>query len=202
MDDLQNIEKLWADASTLEEIGELTAQWVKGKISCYPLYGESIDDETISIRDDIAFFNRNGFVTTFSQPGEPLEDGCAQRAAVAGFASEKIAKKIGSLSLHTNLLTFIFPPGVTWGYHTPITIQDYQPCTWCGSTSTDEIDQYVHWVSDKFAMALGQAWKVIIIDPTWGREKYLWENVREVLTKESVKPYNIMPYDAGLDFVF
>lgn len=74
-------ERLWREAQTLDELGELTARWIEGTLPYYPFYGETIDPETEPLQDKLAYFNRNGLVTTFSQPAEPLdEEGFAQRA--------------------------------------------------------------------------------------------------------------------------
>ncbi len=44
-------------------------------------------EETEPLREVLAAINRNGFVTTFSQPGEAIaKKGVGQRAAVEGWA--------------------------------------------------------------------------------------------------------------------
>lgn len=87
MADKQEPTRTWEDARTLEELGEATAKWIEGKVLFHPCYAGTIDDETESIVETLAFFNRNGFVTTFSQPARALDDcGYSQRACVQGFA--------------------------------------------------------------------------------------------------------------------
>lgn len=196
----------WRVAKTFDELGELTANWLEGKQSYYPLYGGNPDSETTSISEILAYFNRNGLVTTFSQPAEPLdEEGSAQRAAVEGYASEETAKKLAILGLCSDLLVFIFPPNRVGGYQIPITLSQFQPFTWCGASwGYEELECFAEVCSSEAMNSLEEAWKVMIIDSQWGREKYLWTQIHDALTKPFDKPFSVFPADSelGRDFIF
>lgn len=84
--------KPWYDASTLSELGELTAQWLTGELDNHPgSYG--VEDETHPIAADLARINRGGLVTYESQPGK-LGEAWSQKAAVSGFATPETWARI------------------------------------------------------------------------------------------------------------
>lgn len=199
--------ELWRGAKTLEELGELTAKWIEGDLPYHPCEGGGVYEETKPIQEVLVFFNKNGLVTTFSQPAEPLDEkGFSQRACVEGFAREDVAKRIAALGLYTDLLVLIYPPDVEWGYQIPITLSEYQPFTWCGpSWGNEQLEYFKEECSTEAMESLASAWLVVVMDLQWGRENYLWEHVRHALTNPPAKPFNVTPSpDLGLDkdFVF
>lgn len=192
-----NDEAKWRGAKGLSDICELMAQWIEGKISYQPGYGDDeVAEETIPLTEILANFNRKGFVTLNSQPGEQIEEGSGQRAEVSGFASEEVAKRLYKLMLDSGLLVFIYPPFVESGYHIPITIWDFHPCTWSGSSCGGEHLRFIMEATSREAIAeLAETWEVIIIDPQWGRNDLLWERVTEALDSETnSSPYQTTPH--------
>jgi hypothetical protein len=198
----------WQQARTFDDLCELTARFVEGTLPLHSCYGgESVDSETTELVPILAAFNRAGFMTECSQPAVDLDDeGEGQRAFVSGFALEPIAKRIATLGLYTELLVFIVPPGVQHGYQVPVTLGEFHPYTWCGSSIGYEGIECFEYVCNPTAMsALAQAWQVTVIDLKWGRNDYLWENVTRVLTSEAnpEKPYSVEPSpDLELDTDF
>ena len=196
----------WGQAITLEELGELTARWIEGTLGYNPGYGGDPDPETGPIAEALASFNRRGYMTTFSQPGEPLDDeGCAQRASVEGYATEATARRLGTLALRTDLLLFIYAPGnYEAGYQVPVTIQEFRPFTWTGAYHGQfALEHYAEDLSPEAVAELAEAWTVSIIDPSWGREGYLWDHVSAVLEgRDPDDRFSVEPYDTGLDFDF
>jgi len=198
---------VWRRAQTLDDLGELTAKWIKGDLKYHPCYGEGVDSETVPLREILAKYNRKGFVTTFSQPAVSIgNEGCGQRACVEGYAREDLAKRIATLGLHTDLLIFIFAPGVRGGYQIPITVEEFHPFTWCGGCwDFEELDCLTKICGASALLSLRSAWKVTAIDLQWGREAYLWEHVSRVLDEPENpnKPYSVMPSPhLGLDTGF
>lgn len=177
----------WERARTLEDLGELTARWLDGTLKYMPGYADEPDQETEPIRGVLAAANRRGLVTTDSQPGVPMDAGSGQRAAVEGYAKEEVARRLGALGLWTELLVFIFPPGdYSWGYRVPITVDEFHPFTWLGSSHRRvELQSDARYYSREALEELAGAWKVVIIDPRWGREWYLWEHLSAVLERRS-----------------
>lgn len=92
--------RTWAQARTLADLGELTAQWLEGRIGSQPGYAPNCgpDDETRELIPALTTANRAGYLTTNSQPGYdgPGYDGrrWQQRAAVCGFAEPAVADRI------------------------------------------------------------------------------------------------------------
>jgi hypothetical protein len=120
--------ELWRKAKTLEDVGEMTANWIEGTSNYHPDYwANTVDEETIPLRSVLANFNRRGLVTDFSQPGKALTDeGFAQRAAVSGYACESVANRLAALTHRTYLVVFIFEPGMTGcGNQIPSTLNGF-----------------------------------------------------------------------------
>lgn len=111
--------ELWRNATTLSELGEVTAQWLEGRIRWNPNYSMGLGDrqgpdpETASIAAPLAAANRAGFLTWHSQPGETWEhEGRteSQRAEVAGSASWANLERICQASRDAGLLVAWHPP--------------------------------------------------------------------------------------------
>jgi hypothetical protein len=198
--------KRWLEASSFEDIGELTALWIEGKISYHPFQCGGIDSETIPLAKTLAEFNRKGYITAFSQPAEPLTaDGYGQRAAVDGYAQEELAKKLAALTLYTELLVIALPPRVEWGYAVPITLDEFHPHTWTGhSSGTHEIEFLLDEGIILGASTLINAWQVCIIDLQWGRKDYLWDKVLKVINNDDdrLNQYDVTPLDLEVDFYY
>jgi len=193
----EEIEKaitLWQAATSLNEVGELTAKWIEGTLPFYPLDGsETIYDEGLPLRETLAFYNRNGFITTFSQPAEELdEEGFAQRACVEGFANEEVSKKLETISLSTSLLVFIFDNDFNEGYRIPITLGSFRPFTWCGDFSKNHyLEIFETVLSENALYEIELSTQVVIIDLQWGRKDFLWEQITKVLNSDFDKQYAI-----------
>jgi hypothetical protein len=199
----------WQAARSLGDIGELTARWIEGALGFHPCYGSGIDSETISLRTILAQFNRQGFVTTFSQPAEAIDEfGSGQRACVDGYAEGDLAKRLAALGLYTDLLVLIYEPDVSWGYQIPVSVYEFHPHTWCGAhDGFEELECFADTCSKEAMASLQQAWKVTVIDLQWGRESFLWEQVATILRGpgDSTKPYSVVPspdLELDRDFVY
>jgi hypothetical protein len=173
----------WRQAATLADLGDLTAQWLEGRRTDYPCYGGPVDPETVLLVESLAEINRLGLVTIFSQPGQPIDEiGFGQRAAVAGFATAKTAKRLARLGLHSDLLVMAFKPGERGGYPIPVSLADHRPTTFQGrSWGYNELDCFASACGSDAMAELEEAWKICLIDPHWGRNDYLWPRVIENL---------------------
>ncbi len=86
----------WAQAATLADVGELTAQWLEGDIASQPGYCGPVDtDEDLApgMTATLIALNRAGMVTHQSQAGAAQY---GQRAAVSGFATADCLDRIGT----------------------------------------------------------------------------------------------------------
>lgn len=176
----------WAAARDLIDLGELTAQWLEGHRSYHPGYvADGPDEEASELVETLAGLNRAGFVTENSQPGIPLENGCAQRACVSGYCSGETAETLAFACLATDLLCLVAWPGTSSLLHVPVTMDDGRAFTWEGMSSTPDIlvNQWAGVCSSDGVLAILEAWQVAVIDPVWGRNDLLWPTLREALAR-------------------
>ena len=179
----------WRAARTLAGLGELTAQWLEGKIASIPTVvpGYGPDEETADLIPVLAACNRAGYVTTVSQPGEKPARGYdgrlwTQRAAVGGFAGADAVAALRACAAGTPLIVLAGRPasqhGLRPGNRIPVTLAGDQENTWFGyhlDRAAIEDDQAGYGICHPAAVkALCTAWQVTIIDPEWGRNDVLW----------------------------
>jgi hypothetical protein len=179
----------WAQARTLAEVGELTAQWLEGHIDSQPGYGGKVDvdeDDAPGLTGTLAALNRAGFMTTSSQAGFDGHDAAGvhwqQYAAVTGFAT---ADTVGWLqhAADTN-------PGLHLTHCGRATSHAVDPVTWRdGEVATDfgnrmpARDIRDDWVGygvchPDAVDALVAAEQVVIRDTETGRNDRLWPVLR------------------------
>lgn len=119
----------WRDAQSLRDLGDLTADWLEGKVLshpiCWPRRGP--DAETQALTPVLARANRAGLVTDASQPGVAGETGPSgetwrQRAAVQGWMAPEQACDLECAALsegfrvvrHTTLRRRLDSPSSEW----------------------------------------------------------------------------------------
>lgn len=175
---------LWHAARTLDDLGQLGAQWLEGRITYLPGYlAAGPEEETAPLVPFLAEANRNGYFTDFSQPGLTYPNGDAQRAAVSGFCSEDLANRIAAAALRTDLVAIVTPPGWDKPTQVPVTTDDGEAFTWVGGgLGADNIDHLYGADCPDAVEALKSASYVEVFDPVWGRNDLLWERLSAVLT--------------------
>jgi hypothetical protein len=96
----------WAAARTLADLGELTAQWLEGRIDSQPGYYGRVDvdeDKVPGLTETLILLNRAGFLTNGSQAGfdgKGFDNARWQQlAAVTGFASKETYGWLEALSV-------------------------------------------------------------------------------------------------------
>ena len=192
--------RAWRDAFTLLDVGELVARWLEGKIEETPWYPAPAAEETAELVSTLARLNRLGLVTTQSQPGRRLDkSGCAQRAAVEAMASETIARRVAALTLYTPLIVFPFKPGDAGGRMVPITLDEFHPFTWMGSHSEyDDLAETKESLNVFAFAACAAAWTVVVIDPVWGRKRYMWDALERAVssTEPLAARFDITPAES------
>ncbi len=174
---------LWQAARTFDDMGELTARWLEGTVAFCPSQPCGGPDwETTDLVPVLAGFNRSGLVTTGSQPGEEVLEGCGQRAWVDGVCSEAVAARLVMAGLISDLVVLAYPPGLLGDSVIPVTISSLVPVTHVGGASSAEtIDDAFEEVHPDGRAALRSAWQVTVIDPRWGRNDLLWDLVTAAL---------------------
>ena len=180
--DARQDQALWLTARTLADLGELTAQFIEGKIAYSPTHGAPVDPETAGLVPVLAAANRAGFVTHQSQPGMPLDEhGSAQRANVSGYATPGAFSRLMAAASGADLIitagrALDDSPQRDFGPFFCITMDEGEEYTWDGIGMTRSAldafygpDCHPAVVSDLLA-----AWQVTLIDPVWGRNDVLW----------------------------
>ena len=120
-------------ARTLEDLGELTAPWLEGRITFLPTYTlDTPAAETEGLIAHLAAFNRAGYTTTESQPAVPFDGHDGQRAFVSGFASEATVDAVEAAILGTRLIALVTPTGRDNPFHIPVTVMEDAPCSFIG----------------------------------------------------------------------
>lgn len=169
----------WGNAQSFGELCELMARFLEGEGDEAPGCGP-VEEETKPLVPYLSAFNRAGFLTTCSQPGE-LSPNWRQRAFVNGFALEETARRMARLALFTDLHIVAAPPGNSVGFHTPIIVRDFMAHGWSGFTIFDEIEHFAEGCSSSAVADLRRAWSVSVIDLAWGRSDHLWEELSQAL---------------------
>jgi hypothetical protein len=168
----------WESARTLDDLGELTAQWLEGAIRSIPTVvpGYGPDEETILLIPVLAAANRAGYVTDFSQPGEDVND-WVQRAAVSGFASPAVLAALVAAAADTDLMITAGRAGENdWGTTAVVSVDNGRENTWAGGAQSLDAIRYGYEGDCHPAAveALCGAWQVTLVDPVWGRNDLLW----------------------------
>lgn len=177
----------WQCARSLNDLGELTAQWMQGMLAEQPgYYGPSDLDDPDRLVPVLAAVNRAGYVTIQSQhafygPGYD-EAHWQQRAAVMGFASAPVADLLTrTASLH-GLAVFAHDPRTLprWrtrhGTAVAVTRREGGTYTSFGSQFSRSFLRGQYGDCHPLAVAaLCSAWQVTVVDPVWGRRDLLWD---------------------------
>jgi hypothetical protein len=171
MTDGGSLDPRWPAAVTLEELGELVAQWLEGRIiGVTPFYGGPPDPETTELIPVLASLNRSGFVTEHSQPGE-VDGDSAQRAAVSGYCHRDVAERLASVSVRGDLIVISQWPGDEGDFELPITRDGDRTFT------RQSGNPMVPWDEDSWPQrcfhpqlraVLLDAWYLAACDPVWG----------------------------------
>lgn len=181
----------WDDARTLADLGQLTAAWLlRDGITYHPGYGDwesddpGPDDETTEILAPLVAANRNGYVTTCSQPGlirASGHDGSRwdQRAAVTGYTTIPTRDRLRDrLPLHRLIVIdqpLLIHPWQRYTHRAAVTWRNEQEHTWFGHRSSLlDILQEFQSRSWRLNMRLAAARQVTIVDPVIGRNDLLW----------------------------
>ena len=169
--------KLWREAHTLVDLGELTARWLEGRIRWNPSYpGNGPDPETRQVARELAAANRAGYVTHQSQPGV-LAGRVRQRATVEGFAEPQTARRLQQMAKQQGLEVVVHTSVPRRRCDTSRTIPvtdrgDGRLGAFGVNLSTRELTDYAH--TAELWDALHNAHQVTIVDPEWGRNTVLW----------------------------
>lgn len=185
----RNTARLWGEARTLTDLGELVALWLHGRIPSQPGYmpGFGPDEETAELIPTLTALNRAGYVTDGSQPGcDEHEDGrhWLQRAAVEGFADDDTAQLLCETADLAGMIHVARRSAwrCSWRTSVPVTLLNGRRHTGFGTQLSRRHLRWTYAECNREAQrALSDAWQVTLVDPEWGRDDRLWPLLRRVV---------------------
>ncbi|MFF8414691.1 DUF6919 domain-containing protein [Streptomyces omiyaensis] len=184
----------WRTATTLTDLGSLTASWLLGDIASQAGYTPNCgpDEETGPLVPILVAVNRLGFLTDDSQPGCDATgtggEKWLQRAAVTGLIDDTVlagrltaaAEEAGLLVLNRGLA---FDGNLDGIVVTQVDGKDY---TTYGRPMTPEALR-VTWperiIGRTAFTRVTQAWQLTLVDPEWGPSGRLWEVLASVVRR-------------------
>lgn len=174
-------------------------KFLKGKIDGCPTHDGPLEEESMLILPELLKINKS-VLTVDSQPGlieDTREETCKQRAYVDCFMSKKQYTKLSQLLMaNTDLMVFgrrykkasknppqiLIPvtiflttdPTDSFDVDVQVEVHSAMPLNWL----SQDMELILSGTStEKQAKILKDLYSVRILDPIWGRQKYLFENV-------------------------
>lgn len=185
---------LWANTRSLEDVAELTAQWLEGRIDSQPGYFGRVDVDTAEgLREALIDLNRVGFLTNNSQDGydDAGYDGAhwTALASVTGFAKTDVAERLAAAMDGTDFEVLAHDNKEhTWGRGergVAVTCREGQPFTEFGAQlSWNAIAGSLYdGCSDAAMVDIFNAKQVTVYDPVPGRNT-LWPALHDFAVRE------------------
>lgn len=186
----------WASAQTLADLGELTAQWLEGRIGQQPGYAGPVDvdeEDAPGLTVVLIACNRAGFVTSNSQAGYcgHDDDGTywVQYAAVTGYADDHTLQWLVDCLTDSPFEVSAWTatrrrPLFGWGPDEDcchVTYRDGIPVTGFGRHGAADVADTYAGSGDNAVDAAVAAWQVTVYDPEPGRND-LWQALYKAAT--------------------
>ncbi len=197
----------WARAHTLDDLDELTAQWLEGRIKSQPGYCGPVDvdrDLAPDLPDTLIRLNRAGLVTIGSQAGWDGTDRCGRgfrsAAAVEGFASPSTAEALGR-ALHGSEYRILTHSAAAIGWRRAkdgmtVSYLDGRPYTIFGrQLHRRSIATRIYPGCHRDAIdAVSAAGQIVIYDPAIGRNT-LWVALNAAVHQLEQETNDLSSYD-------
>ncbi|MFJ5120995.1 DUF6919 domain-containing protein [Kitasatospora sp. NPDC088548] len=179
--------RTWKSATSLADLGQLTARWLEGKLASQPGYVPNWgpDEETTQtpgLVRVLALCNRSGYVTECSQPGlsEPdrFQDWWTQREAVSGITDDPdVLAALRQAAARHDLLYIEHGPDTPAGprpERIAVTTCNGEAYTWFGGWRAPE-DVRFRWkgAGGQAVAAAERAWQVTLANPDPGPSRLL-----------------------------
>lgn len=188
----------WRETASLVDLADMTIRFLRGEVDETPGHAGPPDPETARISTDLVALNRAGVVTVCSQPGlAPVVgwDGALweQRAFVDGYTDPATAVRVAAACRAAGLLCQDLAVSSLRehrrGWPRPWrrrSVVAYEPVTLRGGETVTSIPSRLprsqvglDWggVGAGAWAEIQHAVHVVVIDPVWHRERYLWETL-------------------------
>lgn len=182
----KDMKERWFEAETFPDLCQLTVEWLRGAFKVAPNHYGPPAPETMSIQSQLIAINEAEILTTCSQPGY-IRDGRKQRAYLEGACWPEDFSKIQKLDdLGLVVLEFpqqLEPEGDSFATIVVSEIEG-RPSTFMGRRSADDLNGYNQHESYELGTQIGYLVPFQIIDPVWGRESYLFNQVLELMKEQ------------------
>ena len=192
---LRQLESLWQTCQVFGEAPALLADANAGTV----WLSFSVESSAVAGFAEISSLARDcaGHAVLFAAPGE-----LGKSTPTELFEPHR--KRIAALALWTDLIVFAFPPGCGGGHYVPITIDEYRPFTWAGRHEPEAFEPYQESCGADAVEELRASWIIDVLDPQWGRPRYLWDHLHQVVVEKIQSPFDVAPADEslGTDFVW
>lgn len=165
----------WRHARTMPDVGELTAQWLEGRLPGRPAYYGRPDEGIRHITFPLTVVNRAGYVTDAFQPQDRgvNVDGTrwVQRAAVAGFADDNVRDRLVRLADKHGFTVIEYRGRLPWRRKyigETVTTIDGEAFASFGHVMSRRDFSFWRWYLPAAAVhALKESWQITLIDPEW-----------------------------------
>ncbi|MGF1661255.1 MAG: hypothetical protein ACFCVG_02075 [Kineosporiaceae bacterium] len=162
-----------------DAIAATTLQWLRGERSGTPWNLGPPDPETWPLVEDLIRINEAGLATLSSQPGMRGEFHglhVEQRAYVDGVADFPLARMIVDVAAGTDLMAMALPVMQDAAISVAVSRGAAGNHTW---GDVERAHDVVEVVSPE-VVDWRDAWKVLVVDPEWGRPRALWDLLRSI----------------------
>lgn len=166
---------IWQSARTLTDLGNLTADWLDGRLNYCP--GWTAGDDPTTRRPDpettplvpvLAALNRRGLVTINSQPGHHLNaDRVGQRAAVEGLCDQStlgwLRRTLAGFEQELVVRAYRLD-GRRHPQPVPCTVKDGTWVTWFGAATADDVTDTLSELHPDMLAVVRRSWHVVVAD--------------------------------------
>lgn len=183
---------VWADANTFADLRAAMVRFLRGDVRWTPGHGGALDEETDEIVPYLERYNLGGFMTDGSQPTAKCEES-NQVAYVSGFASERVAQRIGALAELGSLGVVLTAPNATgsrgaYGDLFPF-IEGHPSPEWV----SDVWGGYLNWRAFR---DLKECWYVVAFDTNDRHPWRLWRTVFEAVEGPPLGSHRLFPVES------
>lgn len=168
----------WAEAASLEDLGETMAQFLEGRVPDAPTHGP-LDPETSSVVETLTALNRAGLITYSSQPTDPKY---SMTAFVVGLCTEATATRVCRGLIGTGLAAAAVGPS---GFRYDLMVAGDRAL---GLDGPADVASILADAAPRARTELEAAWQLIVADPDPHGGQRLWRILPAALTAHRERP--------------
>ena len=167
----------WLDVTSFADLSHTMVRFLEGELLSSPNHYWGLDPESSPIVADLVALTRRGLVTHGSQPAlstpESRQRACVDLLTADADTALRLVVALG----HTELVVLAAPDELTIMQDLPMTWWANKFTTWAGRLGGGERAFWHAACGPAAYYALAKMCFVQVLDPQWGRERYLWEQL-------------------------